>query len=335
MVSIRHNAVNYCIYSVFLIFILINFYFVDDIKPQKLDHVKVKLNDVSTIDLKSNNEIIKNKYIEIDTLINVKKINKVEYKNKISKKDQNKSNTVKKYYFLENKLKNKNYRKKQSKKINIENIKYSNKKTNIDNQFLKSPLKLFKQNNKNKNTVKLNKEINNSDSTLTKKDLIKKGESFLKNNENISFSFKWPLDLKGHDEIYLNLINCLGVKGIILDKNQDIFTLNKIYNNGIRSSFSSILRKPSNIYSNLEKNYIKDIRTKYDLIDNSNYFRMFPKEVDYFIFGKVLKISEKYNIKIKNFSGTYKVVKSNIYINNLMINNKFVDLDINLSKFCN
>ena len=164
--------------------------------------------------------------------------------------------------------------------------------------------------------------------------MIKKGESFLKNNENISFSFKWPLDLKSHNEIYLNLINCLGVKGIILDKNQDIFTLNKIYKNGIPSSFSTILRKPSNIYSNLEKNYIKDIRTKYDLIDKSNYFRMFPKELDYFIFGEVLKIAEKLNIKIKNFSGTYKVINSNIYINNLMINNKILDLDINLSKFC-
>ena len=335
MISIRYNAVNYFIYSVFLIFILINFYFVDNVNPQKLDQVKVKLNDVSISDLKSDNKIFNNKYIEIDTLINVKKINKVEYKKNISKKVQKKSNTIKKNYFLENKLKNKNNKKKQPTKINIENIKYSNKKTKIDNQFLKSPLKLSKQINNNKNIFKLNKETINSESALTKKDLIRKGESFLKNNENISFSFKWPLDLKSHDEIYLNLINCLGVKGIILDKNQNIFTLNKIYKNGIPSSFSSILRQPSNIYSNLEKNYIKDIRIKYDLIDDSNYFRMFPKELDYFIFGKVLKISEKLNIQIKNFSGTYKVVNSNIYINNLMINNKFVDLEINLSKFCN
>ena len=230
-------------------------------------------------------------------------------------------------------LKNKNYKKK-SKKISIENIKYSNKKTKLDNIFLKSPLKLSKQNN-NKNTFKLNKEVNNSDNTLTKKKLIKKGKSFLKNKKNISFSFKWPLNLKDHDEIYLNLINCLGIKGIILDKNQDIFTLNKIYKNGIPSSFSSILRKPSNIYSNLENNYINNIRIKYNLIDNSNYFRMFPKELDYFIFGEVLKISEKLNIKIKNFSGTYKVINSDIYINNLMINNKILDLEINLSKFCN
>jgi len=335
MISIRYNAVNYFIYSVFLIFILINFYFVDNVNPQKLDQVKVKLNDVSISDLKSDNKIFNNKYIEIDTLINVKKINKVEYKKNISKKVQKKSNTIKNNYFLENKLKNKNNKKKQPTKINIENIKYSNKKTKIDNQFLKSPLKLSKQINNNKNIFKLNKETINSESALTKKDLIRKGESFLKNNENISFSFKWPLDLKSHDEIYLNLINCLGVKGIILDKNQDIFTLNKIYKNGIPSSFSSILRQPSNIYSNLEKNYIKDIRIKYDLIDDSNYFRMFPKELDYFIFGKVLKTSEKLNIQIKNFSGTYKVFNSNIYINNLMINNKFVDLEINLSKFCN
>ena len=328
----RHNAVNYCIYSVFLIFIFTNFYLVENVNPQKLYQVHVQLSDISSNDVESKNEIVKKKYIEIDTLINVKKTNKVKYKNITLKKDQKKSNTIKKNYFLEKKLKNKNYKKK-SKKINIENIKYSNKKTKIDNNFLKSPLKLSEQNN-NKKTFKLNKEVNNTDNTLTKKELIKKGKSFLKNKKNISFSFKWPLDLKDHDEIYLNLINCLGIKGIILDKNQDIFTLNKIYKSGIPSSFSSILRKPSNIYSNLEKNYINNIRMKYGLIDNSNYFRMFPKELDYFIFGEVLKISEKFNIKIKNFSGTYKVINSNIYINNLMINNKILDLKINLSKFC-
>ena len=335
MISKRHNAVNYCIYSVFVIFIFINFYFVDNSNPQKLDQVKVKLNEINISNLKSNNEIVKNKYIEIDTLINVKKNNKVEYKKKFSKKGQNKSNITKKNYFLENKLKNKNYKKKQSKKINIENIKYLNKKTKIDNLFLKSPLKFSKEIDNKKNIFKSNKKINNSDSTLTKKNLIKKGKSFLKNNENISFSFKWPLDLNTHDEIYSNLITCLGVKGIIVDKNQNVFTLNKIYKNGIPSSFSTILRKPSNIYSNLEKNYINDIRTKYALIDKSNYFRMFPKELDYFIFGKVLKISENLNIKIKNFSGTYKVINSNIYIKNLMINNKILDLEINLSRFCN
>ena len=69
--------------------------------------------------------------------------------------------------------------------------------------------------------------------------------------------------------------------------------------------------------------------------DNTNYFRMFPKELDYYIFGKFLKISESRNFQIKNFSGTYKVINSNIYINNLMINNKFLDLNINMSKFCN
>ena len=236
---------------------------------------------------------------------------------------------------MENKLQNKNYKKKQFKKINIENIKYSNKKNKIDNKFLKSPLKLSKQINNNKNIYKLKKQINNPDSTLTKKELIKKGESFLKNHKNISFSFKWTLDLNAHDEIYSNLISCLGVKGIIVDKNQNIFTLNEIYKNGIPSSFSSILRKPSDIYSNLEKNYINNIRTKYDLSDNTNYFRMFPKELDYYIFGKLLKISESRNLQIKNFSGTYKVINSNIYINNLMINNKFLDLNINMSKFCN
>ena len=326
----RYNAINYCIYGVFFIFIFINFYFIENVKPPKLNPVKVKLSDISKSDLESKNEIVKNKYIEIDTLINVKKNNEDNYK-----KDHKKSNIIIKNYFLENKLENKNYKKKQSKKINIEKIKYLNKKKKIDNHLLKNPLKLSKQNNTNKNNLKSNKQVNNSESTLTNKELIKKGKRFLENKKNISFAFKWPLDLQDHDEIYLNLINCLGVKGIIINKNQDVFTFNKIYKNGIPSSFSKILRKPSDIYSNLEKNYINDIQTKYGLDYNSSYYRMFPKELDYFIFGKLLKISEKHNIKIKTFSGTYKVVNSNIYINNLMVNNKLIDLNINLSKFCN
>ena len=56
------------------------------LNPQKLDQVKVKLNDVSISDLKSNNEIVKNKYIEIDTLINVKKIIKLNIKKIFQKK---------------------------------------------------------------------------------------------------------------------------------------------------------------------------------------------------------------------------------------------------------
>ena len=54
--------------------------------PQKLDQVKVKLNEISISDLKSNNEIVKNKYIEIDTLINVKKIIKLNIKKIFQKK---------------------------------------------------------------------------------------------------------------------------------------------------------------------------------------------------------------------------------------------------------
>ena len=58
MVSKRHNAVNYYIYSVFFILIFINFYFVDNDNPQKLDQVKVKLNDVSISDLNYPNKLI-------------------------------------------------------------------------------------------------------------------------------------------------------------------------------------------------------------------------------------------------------------------------------------
>ena len=69
----RHNAVNYCIYSVFLIFIFAKFYFAENVNPQKLYQVQVQLSDISSNDVESKNEIVKKKYIEIDTLINVKK----------------------------------------------------------------------------------------------------------------------------------------------------------------------------------------------------------------------------------------------------------------------
>ena len=76
----HHNAVNYCIYSVFLIFIFAKFYFVENVNPQKLYQVQVQLSDISSNDVESKNEIVKKKYIEIDTLINVKKTNEVNYK---------------------------------------------------------------------------------------------------------------------------------------------------------------------------------------------------------------------------------------------------------------
>ena len=84
MILIRYNAVNYCIYSVFY-YLFYKFYFVDNVNPKKLDQVKLKLNDVSISDLKAIMKLLII-YIEIDTLINVKKINKVEYKKIFQKK---------------------------------------------------------------------------------------------------------------------------------------------------------------------------------------------------------------------------------------------------------
>ena len=116
MVSKRHNAVTYCIYSVFLIFIFINFFFVDDVNPQKLDQVKVKLNEKSISDLKSNNEIIKNKYIEIDTLINIKKIIKLNLKKTFQKKVKIKVILQKKIIFWRTNYKTKTIKKNNLKK---------------------------------------------------------------------------------------------------------------------------------------------------------------------------------------------------------------------------
>ena len=99
MVFTRHDAVNYCIYSVFVIFIFANLYFVENINPPKLHQVQVKLSGISSNNVESKNEIVKKKYIEIDTLINLKKTNQVNYKKNTLKKDQKKSNTIKKNYF--------------------------------------------------------------------------------------------------------------------------------------------------------------------------------------------------------------------------------------------
>ena len=60
MISIRYNAVNYCIYSVFLIFILTNIYLLENFKPPKLNQVEVKLSETITSDLEIENEIAKN-----------------------------------------------------------------------------------------------------------------------------------------------------------------------------------------------------------------------------------------------------------------------------------
>ena len=61
---------------------------------------------------------------------------------------------------------------------------------------------------------------------------------------------------------------------------------------------------------------------------------MFPREVDYYIFGKFIKNLDD-NFNLKNFSGTYKIIDSKLFIDKIRINDKLIDLKLNLSLYCN
>ena len=52
------------------------------------------------------------------------------------------------------------------------------------------------------------------------------------------------------------------------------------------------------------------------------------------IFGKFLTVLDRPKKVLKNFSGTYKVINSKLFIDNIRINDKLLDLRINLSKYC-
>jgi hypothetical protein len=161
---------------------------------------------------------------------------------------------------------------------------------------------------------------------------ISKGKLLLKHNKKFDILFKWPFDNTRHNLIYEKLSKCLNVKTVILSENGIFYSLEGIINKYLfNNKFSPILRAPNNTYVNAETEIVKNIEKKYNLPIGSKLIRIFDIYTDSFILGRFEEEAIKRSLKLNKFSGVYTIIKSELYLTDLQINNVKIKNNINLS----
>ena len=205
---------------------------------------------------------------------------------------------------------------KNKSKTEIINIKISSLKY-VSSQVLKN-------NNVMKNVLSKNVFENNKVEIDKKKEIENirlLGKNFLNKSKNFHIEFLWPKDIHTHDKIYQNLINCLGSETVLIDQSNNLYNINGIINEDtLNQNFSNIMRKPSMVYSNLEKDKLEIISNKYLKNKVSTHVRLFNKKIDIYIIGYFVKMARERKININKMSGTYNIINNKLYINNLYIN---------------
>ena len=193
-------------------------------------------------------------------------------------------------------------------------IKYKNNSFKIHKKSASILTKSFKF---TKEPIKLEKKLNI-------KNFINLGTKALKNTKIFQLEFLWPLNTIYHDKIYKILDECLQSKTVLMDDNNIIYGLNgEIKRHTLKSEFSEIIRVPTYVHSNFEKNKINHIQNKFLSNFPGKHLRLYKKNIDAYIVGFYFNLAQKNKIKIKNIKkikGNYRIIDNKLYLDNLIIN---------------
>ena len=297
----KYLKLNYILFSVFLMMIFINNYLL------KSDFNFNKKNTKKTLDIKLINISSKNVQMDFNDFL------------EITQNTNNKDNN--------NKIKKKNLeiiplKNKRELKVKFQKLLKKNKKLDTLNNNKTSPLvkeRKQKLDIQTKNIANVNKNIS-------------KGKLLLKHNKKFDISFKWPFDNTSHNLIYKKLSECLNVKTIILSDKGVFYSMDGIINKYyFNNKFSPILRAPNYTYVNAETSNIKKIEEKYNLPIGGKLIRIFDVNTDAFILGRFEEEAIKRSLKLDKFAGEYNIIKNELYLTNLQINNVRIESTINLS----
>ena len=190
----------------------------------------------------------------------------------------------------------------------IEPIKYS--QITKKNQIKKYKIEKNNFEDKNKN---MDYDINN---------LVNDGNEFLKNkNKDFKIEFLWPKNVSIHNKIYNILNKCLKSQTVLMREDNKIFGINGfISRDELNKKFSNIIRVPTGVYSDLEKNNISKIKGSYLNGNNGKHLRIFLKNIDAYIIGIFMKLAKNKALEMKDIKGQYKIIDKKLYLDNLIIN---------------
>jgi hypothetical protein len=297
----KYLILNYIMFSVFFIMIVLNNYL---LKPNI--NLK-KINTPKALDIKLIINPSKNIEMNFDDFLEITK---------------NTNNKVKLIKIKKNNLEIIPLKNKLEQKTKFQKVLKKDLKLDAFNNHKIIPLVIEKKEFLDKQT-KNNAEIYKN---------ISKGKLLLKHNKKFDISFKWPVNNNSHDLIYEKLSKCLNVKTVILSEKGVFYSLEGIINKHLfNNKFSPILRAPNNTYVNIETENVKTIEKKYNLPIGGKLIRIFDIYTDSFILGRFEEEAIKRSLKLNKFSGVYTIIKNELYLTDLQINNVKIKNNINLS----
>ena len=297
------------IYFNLIILFLISFYLINDFFKSKAPVKEKKISEQKThTNFSETNHKIQKDLSLIN--INLPKLPKRNFSNSIIQADSKliKTENEETQFSKIKPIKfNKSSLKKNSDLV-IEPIKYSliTKK----NQIKKYKIEKNNFEDKNKN---MDYDINN---------LVNDGNEFLKNkNKDFKIEFLWPKNVSIHNKIYNILNKCLKSQTVLMREDNKIFGINGfISRDELNKKFSNIIRVPTGVYSDLEKNNITKIRGSYLNGNNGKHLRIFLKNIDAYIIGIFMKLAKNKALEMKDIKGQYKIIDKKFYLDNLIIN---------------
>ena len=307
MFSINFNKLT--IYFNLMILFLISFYLINDFFKSKtsVNEKKKSEQKIHTNFSETNYKIQKDLSL---ININLPKLPKRNFSNSIIQADsklikiENEETKFSKIIPIKF---NKSSLKKNSNLV-IEPIKYS--QITKKNQTTKFKIEKNNFEDKNKN---MDYDINN---------LVNDGNEFLKNkNKDFKIEFLWPKNVSVHNKIYNILNKCLKSQTVLMREDNKIFGINGfISRDELNKKFSNIIRVPTGVYSDLEKNNILKIKGSYLNGNNGKHLRIFLKNIDAYIIGIFMKLAKNKALEMKDIKGQYKIIDKKLYLDNLIIN---------------
>ena len=208
----------------------------------------------------------------------------------------------------------------------IKPIKFNKSSLKKDSDLVIEPIK-YSQITKKKQIRKYKIEKNNFEDKNKNmdydiNDLVNDGNEFLKNkNKDFKIEFLWPKNVSVHNKIYNILNKCLKSQTVLMRKDNKIFGINGfISRDELNKKFSNIIRVPTGVYSDLEKNNILKIKGSYLNGNNGKHLRIFLKNIDAYIIGIFMKLAKNKALEMKDIKGQYKIIDKKLYLDNLIIN---------------
>ena len=307
MYSINFNKLT--IYFNLIILFLISFYLINDFFKSKTSVKEKKISEQKNhTNFSETNDKIQNDLSLIN--INLPKLPKKNFSNLIIQEDS-------KLKKIENE---------ETQFYKIKPIKFNKSSLKKNSDLVIEPIKNYQITKKKQirkyKIEKNNFEDKNKNMDYDINDLVNDGNEFLKNkNKDFKIEFLWPKNVSIHNKIYNILNKCLKSQTVLMREDNKIFGINGfISRDALNKKFSNIIRVPTGVYSDSEKNYITKIKGLYLNGNNGKHLRIFLKNIDAYIIGLLMKLAKNKALEMKDIKGQYKIIDKKLYLDNLIIN---------------